>query len=175
MSRSNPVRHAVVLALAIFGLAGVALAGGGGTPNQTDTLSPIAAGGAPVRLEPDFREIHFGRWEGLTMEEIEAADPALAGEWKAKAEGFEYPGGELRATFRERVLRGLDRLDQSGASSVLAVVHKGVICTIAEHLADQTLEDGSPALGQAVSFTRSNGIWRIGRRGSDPEGLNDAA
>jgi broad specificity phosphatase PhoE len=135
----------------------------------------IAAGGAPVRLEPDFREIHFGRWEGLTMEEIEAADPALAGEWKAKAEGFEYPGGELRATFRERVLRGLDRLDQSGASSVLAVVHKGVICTIAEHLADQTLEDGSPALGKAVSFTRSNGIWRIGRRGSDPEGLNDAA
>ena len=26
----------------------------------------IVAGGAPVRLEDGFREIHFGRWEGMT-------------------------------------------------------------------------------------------------------------
>ena len=36
----------------------------------------ILAGGRPVRLEPDFREIHFGRWEGMTAQEIEASDPA---------------------------------------------------------------------------------------------------
>ena len=70
---------------------------------------------------------------------------------------------------------GFGRLDQSGASSVLAVVRKGVIRTIAQHLTEEQLEDGRPALGHAVSFTRSNGIWRIGRRGSDPEGLDDAA
>ena len=28
----------------------------------------ILAGSAPLRLEADFREIHFGRWEGLTKE-----------------------------------------------------------------------------------------------------------
>ena len=29
----------------------------------------IVSGGAPVRLEEDFREIAFGRWEGLTAGE----------------------------------------------------------------------------------------------------------
>ena len=35
----------------------------------------IVSGGAPIRLEHEFREIHFGRWEGLTKSEIEASDP----------------------------------------------------------------------------------------------------
>ena len=53
----------------------------------------IASGGAPVRLEPGFREVHFGRWEGLTAAEIEAQDPALYADWQAKSPGFEYPVG----------------------------------------------------------------------------------
>jgi len=75
MSRSNPVRHAVVLALAIFGLAGVALAGGGGTPNQTDTLSPIAAGGAPFRLL-----IEPYPWKGDPLPALHSAATAKSGD-----------------------------------------------------------------------------------------------
>ena len=51
----------------------------------------IVAGGAPVRLEVGFREVHFGRWEGMTAAEIEASDPVLYKDWQAKAPGFEYP------------------------------------------------------------------------------------
>jgi len=136
----------------------------------------IVSGGAPVRLEPDFREIHFGRWEGLTREEIEAEDPALFAEWQAQADGFEFPGGEPRGEFRERVLRGLERVQQSGATSALLVVHKGILRTVARALAGDAAADGEIALGAALELSRgADDVWRVGRRGSNPEGLEDAA
>jgi broad specificity phosphatase PhoE len=131
----------------------------------------LASGGASVRLEPDFREIHFGRWEGLTAQEIEARDPVLYRDWQARAPGFEYPSGEPRAEFRKRVLRGLERIGDSGATSALAVIHKGVIRSIAEHLLGAPLEDGIPPLGGWVGLTRSGETWFAGRRSSDPVGL----
>jgi broad specificity phosphatase PhoE len=135
----------------------------------------IVSGAAQVRLEPRFREVHFGRWEGLTAEEIKAADPALYQDWQARAEGFEYPSGELRADFRARVVAGLEALAQSGATGALLVVHKGVIHTITEHLLGEPLEEGIPPLGEAVSLTRrADGSWFLGRRSSDPEGLEAA-
>ena len=66
----------------------------------------IVAAGAPVRLEHGFNEIDFGRWEGLTKEEIEASDPVPYADWQAKVEDFEFPGGETRADFRARVEQG---------------------------------------------------------------------
>jgi broad specificity phosphatase PhoE len=132
----------------------------------------IASGGAPVRLEPDFREIDFGRWEGLTAEEIEARDPIHYKDWQARVLGFEFPAGELRADFRKRVILGLERLQASGVASVLAVIHKGVIRTIAEHLLGDPLADDVPELGCAVLLTRRpDGSWFEGRRSSNPPGL----
>ena len=70
----------------------------------------IVAPGLPVRLEPGFREIDFGRWEGLTREEIEARDPVLYRDWQAGTPGFEFPGGERRASFRTRIRIALEGL-----------------------------------------------------------------
>lgn len=132
----------------------------------------IAAGGAGVRLEPDFREIHFGRWEGMTAQEIEASDPVLYKDWTTRAEGFEYPSGELRASFRERVQRGLERLESDSARNALVVAHKGVIRAIVERLLGEPLPDDEPPLAGSVSLTRQpDGRWLAGRRSSDPAGL----
>jgi len=132
----------------------------------------IATGAAALRIEADFREIHFGRWEGLTMEEIEAADPALHREWMERLESFEFPAGESRAGFHERVRCGLERLQQSGASSALVVSHKGPICSIARELLGHPLEEHEPPLAGIVSLYRDHdGSWLQGRRGSDPAGL----
>ena len=132
----------------------------------------IVSGGAPVRLYPEFREVHFGHWEGMTAEEIEASNPALYRDWQAGAAGFEYPGGELREAFRSRVARGLEALLASGATSVLLVGHKGVIRTIGERLLDATLSEG-PELGCVASVSRgADGRWYEGRRGSNPPGLD---
>ncbi len=129
----------------------------------------LVAGRAPVRIEPDFREVDFGRWEGLTAEEIEARDPILFKDWRSGVEGFEFPGGERRKAFAERVHRGLDRLAASGARSALLVLHKGPIRSIAEKLLAEPLEDGLPALAGQVSLSIvTDGSWQLGRRGSDP-------
>jgi len=131
----------------------------------------IVSCGAPVRLFPEFREVHFGHWEGMTAEEIESSNPALYRDWQSGAANFEYPGGELREAFRSRVARGLDALFASGATSVLLVSHKGVIRTIAEQLLEAPLSPG-PQLGCVASVSRgADGRWYEGRRGSNPPGL----
>ncbi len=129
----------------------------------------IVAPGARVRLEGVFREVDFGRWEGLSAEEIEAQDPALYREWQSNKGEFDYPGGERRADFRARVGEGLDRLLQSAAGSALVVTHKGVIRTIAEKLCGEPLAEGVPALGGMVQLSRGvDGVWYHGRRASNP-------
>jgi broad specificity phosphatase PhoE len=136
----------------------------------------IVSGGAPVRLEAGFREVDFGRWEGLSKEEIEASDPVLFADWQSRSHGFEYPSGERRADFVARVERGLSALMDSGASSVLLVVHKGVIRVIAEKLLGEPLADGVPALGGAVGLSRrADGSWLLGRRSSNPPSLDERA
>jgi broad specificity phosphatase PhoE len=132
----------------------------------------VVTGGARIRLEPAFREVDFGRWEGLTAEEIRASDPVLYQDWQADAPGFEYPSGEPRAAFRERVLRGFAELESSGAAHVLAVSHKGVIRTVVTHLIDEPLDDDVPELAGLVSISRRpDGRWFLGRTSSNPAGL----
>ena len=131
----------------------------------------IVSRGAPVRLYSEFREVHFGHWEGMTAEEIEESNPALYQDWQSGAANFEYPGGELRDAFRSRVERGVDALLASGATSVLLVCHKGVIRTIAERLLDAPLSEDLE-LGCVASVSRgADGRWYEGRRSSNPPGL----
>ena len=120
----------------------------------------IAGGGAPVRLESDFREVDFGRWEGLTMEEIQARDPILCADWVSGADGFGYPEGESREGFRARVVQGVERLLAADVHSALLVLHKGVIRVIVEQLTDEPLPLGAPDLGGIVTLTRdAQGGW----------------
>jgi broad specificity phosphatase PhoE len=129
----------------------------------------IVARGAKVRIEPDLREIHFGKWEGLTQEEIAARDPVLYQDWQAGAEGFEFPGGEARAAFRTRVGRVIERLLASPARFAGGVLHKGVIREIARQLTGDAMSRTEPALGELVVLTRvADGPWLRGERSSDP-------
>lgn len=133
----------------------------------------IVARGAPVRIEPDFREIHFGQWEGLTREEIQARDPVAFQDWQAGREGFEYPGGEARASFRSRIGRGIQRVLASPAAHVGAVLHKGVIREIVRQLSGEPLSAEHPQLGGITVVTRvAEGPWIVGQRSSDPAPLS---
>lgn len=130
----------------------------------------IVAPGLPVRLEPGFREIDFGRWEGLTQEEIEARDPVLYRDWQAGAPGFEFPGGERRASFRTRIRIALEGLLACGQSSVVVVSHKGVIREIVLQLTGEPLDEGEPALAGVVPLALSRGgSWLVVRRRSVPQ------
>lgn len=136
----------------------------------------IVARGANVRIEPDLREIHFGQWEGLTREEIEARDPVRFSDWQAGAEGFEFPGGEARSAFRARVGRALERVLASPGVNGVGVLHKGVIREIVRQLTGQALGREEPALGEVLAVTRvAGGSWLVGERSSNPEGLAASA
>jgi broad specificity phosphatase PhoE len=136
----------------------------------------IVSRGAKVRIEPDLREIHFGRWEGLTQEEIAARDPVLFQDWQAGRDGFEFPGGEARAAFRARVGRVVERLLAGQARFVAGVLHKGVIREIARQLTGEAMARTEPALGELVTLTRvADGPWLRGVRSSDPPGLAASA
>jgi broad specificity phosphatase PhoE len=146
------------------------------TLRRSWAAAALVARGAQVRLEPDLREIHFGRWEGLTQEEIAQQDPILYEDWQKGANGFEYPAGEARAAFRERVRRGLGRILAAPGHVGIGVLHKGVIREIALALTGAALPREQPELGGIVRVSQTaDGAWVIGARGSNPAGLEDAA
>lgn len=147
------------------------------SPARRSWQSAVAlAGAADVQLVADFREIHFGRWEGRRVDEIRSADPVLYEQWREGAPEFEYPDGELRAQFRARVERGLESLLHSGATSALLVVHKGVIRHLVEKLTGAPLEDRDrPALGEVLVLTRVGDHWETGGRSSNPPGVEKPA
>jgi broad specificity phosphatase PhoE len=129
----------------------------------------VTGSAAPIRMESDFREIDFGRWEGMTAQEIEASDPVLYADWQDRTAGFEFPGGERRRGFLERVHRGLDAVLASGARSALLVLHKGPIRSVAARLLGDELPRDEPGLGEQVSLSRApSGQWHPGRRGTNP-------
>jgi broad specificity phosphatase PhoE len=130
----------------------------------------IVAPGRPIRLEPGFREIDFGHWEGLTREEIEARDPIRYREWQARGTAFEFPSGERRAPFRARVRAAVEGLLASGQRSVMVVSHKGVIREIVLQLTGEPLEEGEPALGGVVRLSRgADGSWLVARPRTVPQ------
>jgi alpha-ribazole phosphatase len=83
--------------------------------------------GLPVCLEPDLREIDFGRWEGKTFAEIEARDPGLVQGWAQGGRDFCFPEGESVAEFSARIEAVRNRLLTLEAQTVLLVTHGGVI------------------------------------------------
>jgi len=132
----------------------------------------IVSRGAPVRIEPDLREIHFGQWEGLTREEIQARDPVAFADWQAGAEGFEYPGGEARSAFRARIAGVVERLLASAPPNVGGVLHKGVIRELARQLTGSALPITEPPLGGVLALTRvAGGGWIAGEHSSNPPGV----
>jgi broad specificity phosphatase PhoE len=132
----------------------------------------ILSRGAPVRLLADLGPPFYGRWHGLTLAEIQQADPIAFDDWQNGGASFCFPRGESLASFRARVSSALDRLRRSGFASVLVVSHGEVIRRIVELQVDHALPPGRPWPGEMALLTRrGESSWALGRRSSDPEPL----
>jgi glucosyl-3-phosphoglycerate phosphatase len=104
-----------------------------------DTAAPIAAVlGVEATVDPVLRERHFGRWEGLTRDELELDDPDRFRRWRAGCDVIAEVGGESDAELRARAAGvfaslldadgGADAADASApARTVVAVTHGGTI------------------------------------------------
>jgi broad specificity phosphatase PhoE len=122
----------------------------------------------PVAVVPDLREIDFGAWEGLTLEEVARVDPAGYTAFLRRDAEFSFPGGDQRLAFRQRIADAAWReLGVAAAPRTLAILHKGVIKGILAALADLPMEDALElpvdlgSLHLLTRPTRSRGPWRL--------------
>lgn len=106
-----------------------------GSPMQRcRQMASAVAPGLPLLVDPDLREIDFGRWEKRTVQEAARMDPSLVEHWADFDLDFAFPNGENVGAFLRRVQAAADRLVRAEPQTVLVVTHGGVIRTMICHL-----------------------------------------
>lgn len=82
----------------------------------------------PLLIEPAFRELHFGSWDGRSpMELMETEADALQRFW-ADPYGFTVPEGEPMTAFESRIVQALQRTYRHyRGRKALLITHAGVI------------------------------------------------
>ena len=77
-----------------------------------------------VRVEPAFREMAFGEWEGLTRADVALRFPGEFEAWRATPHAVQPPAGERLEAVAARVAAGLAALcDEHGGQTVVVVSH----------------------------------------------------
>ena len=106
-----------------------------------ETAEIVRAGrGIPLFLEPAFREISLGAWEGLTVGEVEERFPGARAERGRHLDVFRPEGGESFADVAQRVLPAFDAW-AGYARPLLIVAHSGVNRVILARLMAMPLRD----------------------------------
>jgi 2,3-bisphosphoglycerate-dependent phosphoglycerate mutase len=86
------------------------------------------ARGLSVRLDPDLRERAFGRFEGLSWDEIARDYPEDAARWRRRDPDFAVGGGESLNVFSARCLQAARRSAAAHpGQSIALVAHGGVL------------------------------------------------
>ena len=106
------------------------------------------------RIEPLLSEVSFGRFEGLTYEDVEREDPASMAAIRSDKWNFVPPGGENYVMLSDRVGKSLDKLQRD----TVVVSHGGVfraLLGILRQARDQELAE--MAVPQDVFFVHRRG------------------
>ncbi len=117
-----------------------------------DTATPLAqATGLPVQTDAELRERCFGRFEGLTYDEVEQGWPQDALRWRQREPDFSVGGGESLTDFSSRCVAAVARLAAAHPGQLIAVVaHGGVLDCLYRAAAGMGLRDVRTwALGNA--------------------------
>jgi broad specificity phosphatase PhoE len=86
--------------------------------------------GVPLQVRPGLREIGFGRWEGISWQEIEQRFPLESQAWMEHFPAGVIPDGERYDVFRKRVRQEIEFLSaQAESQALIAVTHGGFIRT----------------------------------------------
>jgi len=81
-----------------------------------------------VEVDPRLDDVDYGKWSGLTREQVRDENPTLYAEWLSRPELVRFPGGETIAEilFRVADLVSALRVRHEGARVVL-VTHDAII------------------------------------------------
>lgn len=108
------------------------------------TAAPI---GQALRLAPraneGLKEIDFGRASGLTLEGFRESMPEAYALWQDRDDlTFQFPGGEQRLAFLQRVALALDGIAaRHPDEGVVVVAHGGTLRAGLAHLCPRTMSD----------------------------------
>ena len=98
---------------------------------RAEETARLAFPGREVALDDRLMELHFGSFEGSTLEENQARPEWDA--WIADPFGRAAPGGESYGQLRERAVAWFRSLPE-GDTNVVAVTHSGTIQMILAHV-----------------------------------------
>ena len=89
----------------------------------------------------DLRERNYGRWEGVTQEEWQAADPEGFAHWKRSPDTYTPPGGESLEEVLARASRAAEYIKECHPNddSIVVVGHGASLLVLAVHLLDLPL------------------------------------
>lgn len=93
------------------------------------TLAPLLSQGLPTpQVVPDFREVNFGDWTGLTWDEVQVRYGLSAFSWLDQLNCGGIPNCETVLALRRRIEPALQRILNGHAGHRIAIVcHGGVI------------------------------------------------
>ncbi len=101
------------------------------------TILHAQTGGMAISIttDPRWRELSFGKWEGLNHEEISTQWQAEAQVWYADQVNSSPPGGESLLQLAERVESALDGIRRAHKDeTVLLVSHSGALQALMCHI-----------------------------------------
>jgi broad specificity phosphatase PhoE len=88
------------------------------------------ATGLAVIQKPGLREMHFGTWQGLTVQQIRERDPEIYAARRENPYEVPPPGGQTWQQFYQQAVRTLhDILQETDAQRLIVATHSGV-CTV---------------------------------------------
>lgn len=88
----------------------------------------IVFSGRKIEKIPDLRELHFGRFEGLTYQQIMEKYPGIYQSWLSHPFRTSIPQGESLDKFQKRILKAISRIVSDNIGKTIAIVcHGGVI------------------------------------------------
>jgi len=118
----------------------------------------------PVQVHPGLIDIHYGRWEGLSPDEVRARWPDLLHAWYVAPHTVHIPGGE---TLEEVRSRGL------AAVRELAARHEGhTVVVVAHTVLNRAILLGVLGLGTDRFWRLRQDTGAINVFEVDPRGFN---
>ena len=108
---------------------------------------------AKLRKAEALRELDFGLWQGLTVEEVRRRHPSLWRQWEERPASVRPPGGETLEEAGQRLRKGMreivKRHKNGTALLVVRPIMRGLLRCLLEHV---DLEDFLPCADAAVSW-----------------------
>lgn len=104
----------------------------------------------PIHFDERLRELHWGKWEGISMLELNRVHGAYINELTNQGWDFRPPGGESRREAGARAHHALLAAIQSWpGEKILVVCHMGIIKCLICHITDSSFLPGdTPAIGK---------------------------